>query len=68
MEDQSKYSIVPRLSGMKEIFTVVYDSNIVSFDEFLYLEMVAISTASMLRWKLFKAIPTQIGPLMVCKN
>jgi len=68
MEDQSKYSIVPRLSGMTNIFTVVYDRNLISFPEFLYIEHIAIATAAMLKWKIFTAIPTQLGPLMVCKN
>jgi hypothetical protein len=69
MEDQSKYSIVPRLTGMTEIFTVVYDRNVSTFDEFLYFERIALSTAAMLKWKIFKALPTpQIGPLMICKN
>lgn len=68
MEDQSKYSIVPRLSGMSEVFSVIYDRNLVSFDEFLYMEHIAIATAAMLKWKIFMAVPTPIGPLMVCKN
>lgn len=69
MEDQSKYRIVPRLQGMTEILTVIYDPNMVSFDEFLYMEHIAISAAMMLKWKLFTALPTQsLGPLMVCKN
>ena len=69
MEDQSKYSKVPRLQGMTEIFTIYFDRNLVTFDEFLYLEHVAICTAAMLKWKIFTALPTpQIGPLMIYKN
>jgi hypothetical protein len=69
MENQSKYTRVPRLTGMTEIFTVIYDRNETTFDEFLYMEYIAIGTAAMLKWKIFKALPTQsIGPLMVCKN
>jgi hypothetical protein len=68
MENQSKYSRIPRLTGMTEIFSVIYDRNLVSFDEFLYLERIALTTAAMLKWKIFKALPTQIGPLMICKN
>jgi len=69
MENQSKYNIAPVITGMTNIFTVVYDRSMVSFDEFLYMEYIAIATATMLKWKLFKALPTnQLGPLMVCKN
>jgi hypothetical protein len=68
MEDQFQYSEHKKLPGMTEVFRVYYDKNMVSFDEFLYLEHVAICTAAMLRWKIFTAFPTQIGPLMICKN
>jgi len=67
MEDQFQYS-EHKLPGMTEIFRVYYDRNLVSFDEFLYLEHVAICTVAMLQWKIFKAFPTQLGPLMICKN
>ncbi len=69
MENQSKYSRVPKLTGMTEVFTVIYDRNMVSFDEFLYIEHIAIATAAMLKWKIFTAFPTrELGPLMICKN
>lgn len=69
MEDQFKYTEHSKLSGMTEIFRIYYDQNLVSFDEFLYIEHVAICTAAMLKWKIFKALPTpQMGSLMICKN
>lgn len=69
MEDQFKYSEHKKLPGMTEVFRVYYDKNMVSFDEFLYLEHLAIVTAALAQWKIFKAFPSEsLGPLMVCKN
>ena len=69
MENQFQYSEHPKLPGITEIFRIYYDQNLVSFDEFLYMEHVAICTAAMLKWKIFKSLPTpQMGPLMICKN
>jgi hypothetical protein len=69
MGNQSKYSKVQDLTGMTEVFTIIYDRNLVSFDEFLFLENIAIGTAVMLKWKVFTAFPVkELGPLMVCKN
>lgn len=69
MENQFQYSEYPKLPGMTEVFRVYYNKNLVSFDEFLYIEHIAIYTAAMLRWKIFTAMPTpQMGSLMVCKN
>ena len=56
------------ISGMTEIYDVIYDKNITSFDEFLYLEQVAFLTAKYAKWKIFKAFPSSVGSLMFCKN
>jgi hypothetical protein len=68
MKDQFTYNEKSKIPGMTEIFRIYYDSGMISFDEFLYLEHIAIATAAMLKWKIFKAFPTQIGTLMICKN
>jgi hypothetical protein len=69
MEDQFKHTEHKKLPGMTEVFRVYYDRNRISFDEFLYLEHLAILTAAKAQWKIFQAVPVhEIGPLMVCKN
>lgn len=69
MEDSSKYHKNPGVKGMTEIFRIYYDKNCISFDEFLYLEYLVILTATLAKWKIFKALPTtELGPLMICKN
>lgn len=58
----------PVVPGMTEIYDVIYDKNVISFDEFIYLEHVAMLAAIYSKWKIFKSFPTKLGPLMFCKN
>ena len=69
MEDQSKFSEHKKLPGLSEVFRLYYNRERISFDEFLYIEYLAISTASLAQWKIFTAFPIlDLGPLMICKN
>ena len=68
MEDQSKYSMRPKLDGNKsEIYRIYYNPREISFDLFLWLEEATMKDAFVTGCKQFKAYPI-LDIIQVCKN
>ena len=68
MEDGYAYRTGKKIPGLTEFYRVCYDPHYCSFEEFIYIEQLNQLTAFRNNWKIFKALPTLIGPLMFCKN
>jgi hypothetical protein len=68
MEDGYTFRTGKKIPGMTEFYRVCYDPYRCSFNQFILLERMAQVEAMNNNWKIFKALPTQIGPLMFCKN
>lgn len=71
MEDMSKYCHSENLyDGKSELFRVYYDKNSSFFEEFLLIELLAISEAYQNKWQIFKAFKSEIinDIIIISKN
>ena len=68
MEDQSQYSKREKIDGKTELFRVYYDPSQISFDLFLWIEQKVVIDSILAGLKTFKAYPSEIGILQICKN
>jgi hypothetical protein len=69
MESQAKYIENPKFEGKSELFRVYYDSSLISFDLFLWIEQYAIEKSIKEKNHIFKAFPiNNLDPILICKN